>query len=97
MLSAIVVTIGFSQKTFRPAFEAESDMIEMHVVRGTDHQKIELFVGDQLFGGSIGRAGGNAFFSKPRKACRIGIDVTHDLEAFIHGLEDVAKIAEPET
>ncbi len=91
-----MVTIGFSLKTLRPDFKPDADMIEMHMVRRTDHQKIELFVGDQLFGGGIGGAGGNAFFGKTRQASRVRIDITGDLEAFVHGLEDITQIAKTE-
>ena len=69
----------------------------MHVVGRADHQQIELFVGDQLLGRGIGRAGGNAFFVKTGKSGRVRIDIADDLEAFVHGLEDIAQIAKPES
>ena len=97
MLCSIVVTIGFSQKTFRPASSPMTDMIEMHVVRRADHQQVELFAGDQLLGRGIGLAGRDALFDQAGQARRLRIDIARDLEAVINRFENIAQIAQTES
>src|SRR5689334_730702 len=72
-------------------------MIEMHVVGRADHQEIELFGSEELLRRTIGRAGRDAVFRQSRQPRRIRIDVTDNLEAAVDSLEDIAKIAEPES
>ncbi len=72
-------------------------MIEMHVVGRADHQEIELFGGEELLRRAIDLAGGNTLFRQSGKSSGVRIDVTDDLEAAVDSLEDIAKIAEPES
>jgi hypothetical protein len=82
---------------FQTGFQANANMIEMHVIGRADHQEIELLVGDQVLRGRIGSTCRDAFFQKAGQTGGIRIDVTGDLEAFVHSLEDITQIAKTES
>ena len=88
---------GFFTENLQAGLKAQPDVVEMHVVRRTDHQQVELFVGDQLLGRGIGLAGGDAVFLHSGKTCGGRVDVTNDLEILVYRLENIGQISEAES
>ena len=74
--------------------KTNADMVEMHVVRRTDHQEIEFFIGDQGLGAVVSLAGRDPLFLETRQARRRRIDITDDLEILVDLMKNVAQITE---